>query len=292
MQRNNTCCNTLNDEPHRIPVTVIVVTKNEEARIAQCLEALSGFDEIVVVDSSSDDATCAIAREMGARVEDFVWNGAYPKKRQWCLDHLTLAHDWVFFVDADEIVTVDVVNEIAVIFNGSEPDEAGFFVRANYIWNGKMLRHGLMNSKLVLLDRTRVEFPVVDDIGLDGMGEIEGHYQPVVKAGNAAAGIGVLRAKMLHNAGDDMAAWMARHMRYAQWEVGMNARRAWPSDPVVWRAFLKRFFRTLPMRGVAAFLHCYVLKIGFLDGAAGFDFARSRARYYAMISAASKTNKD
>ena len=72
----------------------------------------------------------------------------------------------------------------------------------------------------------------------------------------------------------------------------MNARSIWPQDPVLWRAFLKCIFRAMPFRYTAAFLHCYVLKFGFLDGLAGFDFARSRGRYYKMISVASKTNKD
>lgn len=268
---------------NKIPISVLVVTKNEEARIAQCLEALSEFDEVVVVDSLSDDATCDVAREMGARVENFAWDGAYPKKRQWCLEHLELAHDWVFFVDADEVVTEAAVENIAALFESGEPQEAGYFIRANYIWQRKMLRHGLKNSKLVLFDRRRVEFPVVDDLSLPGMGEIEGHYQPVLKVKNAADFIGVLDAQMLHDACGDISAWEARHERYAMWEAGMNVRGAWPRDPVVWREFLKQVFRAMPMRDAAAFLHCYVLKFGFFDGAAGFGFACSRARYYRLI---------
>ena len=277
---------------NNIPVSVIVVTKNEGSRLARCLKALSAFDEVVVVDSSSEDETCGIAEKMGARVVEYMWDGAYPKKRQWCLDHLSLTYDWVFFVDADEIITPNVAGEIAAIFDGAEPVEAGFFVRSHYVWRKKLLRYGLLNSKLVLFDRRRVEFPVIDDLGVDGMGEIEGHYQPVFKGKNAARSIGVLNAKTLHDAGDDMDDWVARHLRYAQWEAAMNARQAWPSDPVVWRECLKRIFRAIPLRNVAAFLHCYVLKCGFLDGYSGFDFARSRGRYYRMISVAAKTNID
>jgi len=274
---------TVNLNKYKIPVSVIVVTKNEEARVGQCLDALSDFDEVVVVDSESSDATCEIVRGMGVRVEHFVWDGAYPKKRQWCLDTLELAHDWVFFVDADEVVTPEVVHEIAKLFDVGVPRDAGYFVKANYVWRGKMLRYGLCNNKLVLFDRKRVYFSVVDDLGLQGMGEIEGHYQPVLNAEYAADSIGQLGGKMLHNIDGDMAAWEARHLKYAEWEAGMNARDAWPIDPVGWRQFMKRVFRGLPMRGAFAFLHCYVLKCGFLDGAAGFDFALSRARYYRMI---------
>ena len=277
---------------NKIPVSVIVVTKNEEKRIKRCLEALSDFDEVVVVDSQSQDKTAEISRSMGAEVVDFCWNGEYPKKRQWCLDELPLAHDWVFFVDADEIVLPEVVDEIAALFNDDEPHQAGFFVRAKYIWFGKMLRFGLMNSKLILFERTRVEFGVVDDLGLIGMGEIEGHYQPNLNANYAADDIGMLRTYMLHDAGDDMCAWTERHLRYAQWEAGMIERRSWPDDPIFLRRFMKHIFRNMPFRSAAAFLHSYVLNFGFLDGKPGLDFARSRAQYYAMISAAaSKTNK-
>ena len=275
---------------NKIPVSCVVVTKNEGARIARCLEALTEFDEVVVVDSGSDDATYGIAREIGARVESFVWNGRYPKKRQWCLDCLNLVHDWVFFVDADEVVSADVVRDIVALFQSGEPEEAGFFVAADYVWQGKLLHYGLKNNKLALFDRQRVEFPVVDDLDIEGMGEIEGHYQPVLKEGYAADRIGQLQAKMVHDACDDVEAWEARHLRYARWEVGMNARDAWPEDPVRWRQSLKRFFRGFLFRDVVAFLHCYVLKFGFLDGAAGLDFAVSRARYYRMISAVSKTS--
>ncbi len=67
----------------------------------------------------------------------------------------------------------------------------------------------------------------------------------------------------------------------------MNARRAWPRDPVAVREVLKRVFRGLPGRGAMAFTHSYVFRLGFLDGRAGFSLARDRWRYYRMIAAAS-----
>jgi glycosyltransferase involved in cell wall biosynthesis len=158
----------------KIPASVIVATRNEERRIVRCLEALQAFDEIIVADSRSTDRTQELAAQNGASVIDFAWNGRYPKKRQWCLDHLPLRHDWVFFVDADEIVTKELTEEIRAL-NFQAP---GYFVRGAYIFEGKPLRHGLQNNKLALLDRRRMEFPVVDDLDMPGMGEIEGHYQP------------------------------------------------------------------------------------------------------------------
>lgn len=264
----------------KIPVSVIVATKNEERNITRCLTPLSVFSEVLVVDSQSTDRTKFLATEQGARVIDFVWNGQYPKKRQWILDNINLQHDWVFFVDADELVTPELIREIQDAFNASVSCD-GYFVRGLYVWQGQLLRHGLSNNKLCLFNRRKIEFPVVDDLGLPGMGEIEGHYQPVLKSNGR---IGHLRQAVLHYAAEDKDAWLRRHERYAAWENGMNRRNAWPRDPDPQRQMMKQLFRNLPLRGAIAFVHSYVLKKGFLDGAAGFDFALSRYHYYRMIS--------
>ena len=263
-----------------IPVSVIISTKNEEANIAACLEALTRFDDVWVVDSESSDKTCEIAKAHGAKVEGYRWDGKYPKKRQWCLENLALAQNFVFFVDADEIVTEALVDEIAAL----DFDAAGYFVQGVYVYDGQVLRHGLRNNKLALFDRRKIEFPEVDDLDIEGMGEIEGHYQPVMKAGYGPGRIEKLRMPLLHYAYNEN--WEARHLRYARWEAGMNAKNAWPEDPRPLRQALKALFRKAPFRGALAFLHCYVFKLGFLDGRAGYDFARSRARYYALIKKA------
>lgn len=267
-----------------IPVSVIVTTKNEEDNIAACLNSLRDFDEVIVVDSASKDRTKKISEELGVSVYNFCWNGLYPKKRQWCLDYISTKHDRIFFVDADEVLSADLCAEIAAL----DWSCAGYFVQGQYRFDGRLLQHGLRNNKLVLFDKTIIGFPVVDDLGLVGMGEMEGHYQPVCKRGFEGARLGQVKAPLVHAAFEDRHKWQARHERYAQWEAGMNARNAWPKDPVVSRERLKRIFRVLPFRGIAAFVQSYIWKLGFLDGAAGFKFAASRAQYYAMILAASK----
>src|SRR5690606_18106359 len=133
----------------KIPLTVIVTTKNEEKKIGRCLASLSAFAKVIVVDSHSIDRTCPIAREHGVQVVSFRWDGKYPKKRQWCLETLALSYDWVFWVDADEVVTPALVKEIREIF-AKKPAHAGYFVRGRYVWNGEILEHGMMNNKLCL----------------------------------------------------------------------------------------------------------------------------------------------
>ena len=264
---------------NRIPVSVVICARNEEARMAACLTALKNFDEVIVVDSGSTDNTVAVAQSLGAQVMPFSWDQQYPKKRQWCLDQLTLKHDWIFFVDADEIVTTALADEIRDIM--AAPDCDGYFVDGLYVIEGRVLTHGIKNSKLVLFHRRQFRFPVVNDLDLPGMGEMEGHYQPVAVD---AATIGRLKVPMLHYAYNSGESWQSRHQRYAQWEAGMNARHAWPVDPLPHRQRIKEIFRALPCRGLIAFAHSYIVKCGFMDGRAGFGLALDRYRYYVMVA--------
>lgn len=274
---------------NNLPVSVLVITKNEEDRLVKCLAALSEFSEIIVADSSSTDNTVAIAESMSARAIDFRWNGGYPKKRQWCLDNIDFRHDWIFMVDADEIVTPELCHEIRDLFRDGAPDAAGYFVQGRYIRSGQVLYYGLRNNKLALLNRHKMEYPVVDDLDIEGIGELEGHYQPVLKAEYQGAAIGSLRTSLFHEAyHGGIERWEDRHRRYAQWEAAMDLRGAWPQDPSPWRQKLKMLFKAMPFRPLAAFAHSYILKAGFLDGRAGYLFARDRARYYKIIAAEKK----
>jgi len=268
-----------------IPVSVIIVTKNEAGKIGACIDALREFNDIWVVDSGSRDGTSKIATEKNVHVVPFEWNGQYPKKRQWCLNNLLLQNDWVFFVDADEIISDDLSCEIK---SRILPDmsEAGFFVTGRYRLHDKILRFGLPNKKIALLHRGRMEFPVVDDLDIPGMGEIEGHYQPILKTNTNGEHIGTLRTAMFHHALDDERAWAFRHEKYARWESGMNRKNAWPIDPVPWRQAVKEFLRASSFRAEIVFFVAFILKFGFLDGAAGLYLAKKRYSYLKMINRA------
>lgn len=268
----------------QIPVSVVVVTRNEAANIDACLAALGRFAEIVVVDSESADGTAARAAALGARVVSYRWDGRYPKKRQWCLETLALASDWVFFVDADERVTPALVEEIAALFaTGSDtgPAAAGYYVDGQPVFLGRRLRFGHRNRKLCLFDRRRTRFPVFPDLDIPAMGEIEGHYQPVV-----AGPLGRLRALLLHADDKPLAAWFERHNRYSDWEAAVLSDQRWRlrlvGEPPV-RAWIKRLFLRLPLKPLAVFVRDYVLCLGVLDGGPGLHAALARAFYYWQI---------
>ncbi|MGH1404850.1 MAG: glycosyltransferase family 2 protein [Alphaproteobacteria bacterium] len=269
-------------DKEKVPVAVIIVTKNEEAHIARCLDALTSFAQVIVVDSESSDRTCEIAHIKGAQVCTYRWNGQYPKKRQWCLDTLDIGHDWIFWVDADEVVTPDVCNEISVLIENS-PNECGFFVPGVYVCGNTPLKHGMRNNKIALFHRKKMCFPVVNDLDIDGMGEIEGHYQPTFKSDYTEGKIGSLRSALYHYAYEDLDAWHDRHERYAFWEAEMIRRERWPKDPIWWREQVKHYLRGSVLKPYIMFVYSYIIKAGFMDGRAGFDFALSRMKYCQMI---------
>lgn len=270
-----------------IPVSAVIVTKNEGQNIARCLASLKAFSQVVVVDSGSRDDTVSLAQAARAEVVNFSWNGAYPKKRQWCLENLKLRHEWVFFIDADEEATPEFLESLWRMDWNKTP-MAGFFVKGAYVLDGRVLRRGLMNNKLCLLHRGRMEFPPVNDLDIPGMGEMEGHYQPVRRRGFEGAPIGRIGPFILHHALEDRAGWQARHERYAVWEAAMDGRGAYPGEVTAGRRWLKALFKALPYRAEMAFLHSYVLKGGFLEGRAGWEMAGSRRAYYRMIRACKK----
>lgn len=259
-----------------IPVTAIVVTKNEGDNIAHCLLPLMPlFQRVVVVDSGSTDDTMASAKSFGADFIPYSWNEKYPKKRQWCLENIHGLGEWVFFIDADEVATPELLRELRLLF-ARGPKADGYFVRGRYVWMGKRLRFGMTNNKLVLFRRNAFAYPPVNDLDLP-MGEIEGHYQPVpIREGVV---IGQLDHAVLHHNHKGRGDWDRRHERYAAWEAGMIARDAYPVDPVPWRQELKILTRASALRPYLVFLYSFVLRLGFLDGVAGFDFALARASY-------------
>ena len=79
-----------------INISVLITTLNEAENLPRCLAALQDFDDITVIDSGSEDGTAEISKSFGVRIENFNWNGEYPKKRQWCLDNLDIKHDFIF----------------------------------------------------------------------------------------------------------------------------------------------------------------------------------------------------
>ena len=120
------------------PLSVIVITRNEERNIAECLESVSWADEIVVVDAQSSDRTIELARQFTKKIYVNKWQG-YGESKNFALTHVT--HEWVLWLDADERVSADLRNEIQHILSASGNIFAGYEVARRAYFLGKWIRH-------------------------------------------------------------------------------------------------------------------------------------------------------
>ncbi|WP_010272266.1 glycosyltransferase family 2 protein [Paenibacillus senegalensis] len=263
-----------------IPVSVIIMTKNEQRNIRKCLQSVREFAEVFVVDSSSTDKTVEIAQRMGAAVIPFEWNGGYPKKKQWCLENLPFKYDYVMYVDADEEPSPKLIEELRSLFAGGKL-KAGYFVGYDHMFVKKVLKYGHRMYKLVLFHRKKGRFLDYDDLDAANMWEVEGHYQPQISGET-----GVLKNTILHSDHDSLFDYFAKHNRYSDWEAVVRSNGAYHNlneSQIKLRALQKKMFHRMPCKWVFAFLHSYIFKLGILDGAAGFHYAFARSVYYWQV---------
>lgn len=99
----------------KVPVSILIPIKNEAANLPRCLMSVAWADEVFVVDSASTDGSQQIAEKHGARVVQFEFNGTWPKKKNWALENLPFKHEWVFILDADEMLPPEAEAEFKSI---------------------------------------------------------------------------------------------------------------------------------------------------------------------------------
>jgi len=151
-------------------ISACIITKDEEALLAACLESLAFCDEIVVVDSHSSDATRAIAERMGARVIERDWPGFGPQK---AFSVAAASHDWVLCLDADERVSQELRASIEAARDAGLRDHSGWRMPRCSQYLGRWIRHGTWypDLQLRLFDRRRGNWndaPVHEKVDLDG----------------------------------------------------------------------------------------------------------------------------
>lgn len=268
----------MQDKSPRLPVSVVIMTKNEEKAIARAVSSVGDCDQIVVLDSGSHDRTCGIARACGASVVQFKWDGRYPKKKEWALLNLNLRNDWVLYLDADEFATPELISEIGMVIE-SRPNIAAFDIELEYTFLGKKLKHGHRVTKRALVRKSRTTWPRVDDLKVTSMWEVEGHYQPTV-----SGTIDRLKSPLVHDDPDPLYDYFARHNKYSDWEAHVQISNSLNQAVNQSRSARGRRYAVLPLKPVAFFLYSYVLRLGVLDGKAGFHYAIAHAFYYWQIS--------
>src|SRR5579871_6046317 len=176
-----------------LPLTVIVAARNEAHNLPRCLESLRSVGEIYVIDSQSTDQTVGIAESYGAHVVQFHYHGGWPKKRQWAMESLPLAYDWIFLLDADEVLTPELAEEIREAIQDRTCN--GYYIALRMHFLGRMLRHsGASFYKLSLFRHGRGRFECRLKEQDASMCDIEVHEHVVVDGPTAK-----LRNALVHH---------------------------------------------------------------------------------------------
>lgn len=255
-------------------LTILIPVKNDAANLALCLESVKEFDDVVVVDSGSNDATCEIASQFGRKVIDFKWDGFCPKKRNWVLRTLVFKYPWVLFLDADERMTQKFQAEIqATLANTSHN---AFWIRYENWFMGRLLRYGDSMRKTALLRVGHGEYEEVRENRWSSC-DMEVHEQLVVEGT-----IGTLASKLEHHDLRSLHRYYERHNEYSTWEAKRFLTLK-DRGQLTSRQRLKYRMLMWPLFPLLYFMASYIFKAGFLDGKPGLFFALGKTRYYFQI---------
>jgi len=222
-------------------VSVAIITKNEEANIGDCLESVKWADEIIVVDSGSDDGTADICERYGVRFYTEPWKGFSAQKNS-AIEKATKG--WILSLDADERVTPELREEITALCE-SELAKDGFFIPRKNFFLGRWIRHcGWYPDYTLRLIRR----------GKGSFGDREVHESLSVRGDT-----GYLKHPMEHYTYKTISDYLKRLDRYstlAARELLKEKRRYGVHHTV--------------FRPLYTFFHMYIIRLGFLDGYFGF----------------------
>lgn len=259
------------------PISVLILTLNEEVNLRSCVESLRWADDILVLDSGSQDATIRIAQDLGCRVFHRPFDN-WSSHQNWALRHLPFRYGWVLNVDADEVVTPELRLELQdVAANSLQNRCAAYRMRRRDYFDNVWLKHSTFYPTWLVRfyrpESIRFERLVNPVAIVDGeTGSFRGHldHQPFSKG-------------ITH--------WVERHNSYSTFEAQEYLRRdGWrwemlsSADPNIRRRALKAIFSRLPCRPFMKFIYLYFVHLGFLDGLPGLHYCALQSFYEFMIS--------
>ncbi len=224
-------------------ISVVILTKNEEENIKRCLESLLWCDEKLIIDDLSSDKTIAIARKSGTTIYQHKINGDFASQRNYALEKAQ--GDWVLFVDADEIVSDRLVEEIEKKIGNSKAN--GFYLRRRDIFLGQPLNFGETGN-----------FSEIR-LGKKGVGEWQRKVHEIWKI---TAPVDSLKNPLIHYSHPTIKSFLTKLNYYTDLDA---------------REFLqkgKKFsYFDLMLKPPTKFFFNYFLHAGFLDGLPGFIMA-------------------
>jgi len=268
----------MSEQKDKINVSAVVIVRNEADNLPRCLDSLNFSDDILVVDDFSEDNTANIATRSGARVVSHGMKD-FADQRNWAMENGELKYDWVMHLDADEVLTSELIDEMAERVKTADGDLAGFFLARKTMLGNRWLRYSATYPAWVLrlVNKNRVKFVQV------GHGE---------KLGSAKGRIEYLKNPFLHfNFSKGWSDWFDRHNRYSSLEAKNLTEQTselgffslFSTDPDIRRRALRVVSYRLPFRPWLRFFYVYFLRLGFLDGKPGLTYTVLQAIYEYMI---------
>ncbi len=226
-------------------ISVVIITRNEEACIRRCLESVAWADEIVVVDQFSTDATVDICREYTDRIFERDMVDGFGRQKQFGVDHAT--HDWVFNIDADEWLSDELTASMQALLAGG-PHDAAYEVMRRTQYLGKSIMHcGWYVPILRLFDRRR-----------GGYNQRRIHEEIVVDGP-----VGLLDGDLLHESYHSIRHHVEKLNLFTDYDAQVMDERGIVLRPLnIWYYF--------GVKPLVMFLRKFILMAGFLDGVRGF----------------------
>src|SRR3954470_9074706 len=202
-----------------VPVSVIVPVRQEAGNLPRCLDSVRWADEIFIVDSHSTDATPEIAAAHGAKLVQFEFNGTWPKKKNWALENIPFRNEWVFILDADEVLPPEAEQEFAKAI-GEGGEVAGYWINRRFMFMGRWLRHAYYPDwNLRLFRHSLGRYEKLTDAPTDS-GDNEVHEHVIVNGPT-----GRLRCELDHYAFPSVEVFVEKHNRYSNWEARVAPER-------------------------------------------------------------------
>lgn len=262
-------------------LTVIVLTKNEELNIGDCIRSLEGFAKrVIVVDSFSTDNTCGTARELGAEVLCHKFEN-YARQFNWALDNGEISTKWTMRLDADERMTPELIKELEELAAEHSDDEVnGVVMEARLFFMQREIRHGCPNKRKLMLFKT-------------GVGRIEDRKMDEHTVLSRGSSVNA-QNRFIHYDFKDMTHWINKMNWYATREMqdyydfkeGKSAEID-GKDGTISGTRKKKFgfYYRFPLffRCWLLFIYNYVIKLGFLDGREGFVYHYMYHRWYRTL---------
>lgn len=258
------------------PVSIIILTHNEERNLPDCLESLADFDDVHVLDCGSADRTREIAQAHGALVHCNPFR-SFGQQRNWAIDHIDARYEWQFHLDADERMTPELAAELRRVVLAN-PSLGGYLVPSKLMFAGRWLKYAGQYPayQMRFFHKRRTRFV---DYG-HGQREETPH------------GVGALEQPILHYGfSKGLDDWLHKHVGYARSEAEQalaNDSSASPGglfsfDGTTRRRALKRLVGRLPGRYFLRLAYMLLWRRAILDGWAGITYAHMLATYESMI---------